>query len=167
MQILQYCARRSLLDFWAAIAPNELPPETLKDLQVRAGLQPNRSGRRPPLGAEGFDHPGRRGIASPPQPSAYAEGGRPGGECTRRLQQWLMRMLFNHYGESVNSTDVWPYDGYVCSAEGTSNGHSNLGGAKSVNIDIQQAHWASDWWIAPTNPWPWGAVATTRTCVAA
>jgi hypothetical protein len=65
-------------------------------------------------------------------------------------------MLFNHFAESGNSSDVSLYDGFVCSAEEASNWRFNLGSAKSVNVDVHAAHWLADWWIAPTNPWPWG-----------
>ena len=44
---------------------------------------------------------------------------------------------------------------FVGAAPAPRGGHFTLGSARSVDIDIAQAHYVTDYWFAPVSPWPW------------
>ncbi|HEX2871740.1 MAG TPA: hypothetical protein VHP33_10795 [Polyangiaceae bacterium] len=150
--------RHSLTKLWAAIAPDEPMPDKLVALNARVddGKEPTRPA------ATRVAHPSTNLSA---QTEDLASCGN--GCCS---YEWMTEtfpvctddydvdwMDFDSFYGSHNVNDAWFYEGFVCSASGTSHYEWTLGTANSGDIAIDQAHYFNHWWQAGVNWNPFGS----------
>lgn len=155
---------RSLDKVWAAIAPGEAIPEALAGLQARINTERDISTW------PGASEPSKAAITR----QINSDGGGPilnspvgcnNGCCDF---EWMVSefwmcdedydvdwMNFNDTWESRNVNDAWLYDGFVCSAAGTTRYEWSLGDESSGLVDVHEANYFYHWWIGDPSPWPW------------
>jgi len=148
--------RRSVKKLWAAIAPDEPMPEKLAALDGRVGdskeiPRPAAAKTAHPtvnLGAQTMDLPScGNGCCS------YEWMTDTFSVCTDDYDvDW---MDFDHFYGQHNVDDAWFYEGFVCSASGTSHYEWELGSSSTGDLQIDQAHYVDHWWQAGVSPWPW------------
>lgn len=162
-----------LVDIWTRFSPDTPVPDALVKLQERLLTLPGpyEPPTKPDAQAGGSGSLNVNGLNGPlvgqvqPMSSSDCNNGCCNAEWLLTFRQcagygtysWF---LYNYFTSYANGTNIFQYDGLVCSASGTSSYTVAVSGGVGGTWLVPQATWRSYYWLAAYNMiWGWDTQA--------